>query len=62
MNAKITRRETTYFIEDLGSAFKTRLSGEPIHVGMQVPIMPGQHLWLGGCTLAFDIATEPDSA
>jgi hypothetical protein len=34
---------------------KTRTDGQPVSLGTQVPLFPGQHLWLGGYTVAFDI-------
>jgi pSer/pThr/pTyr-binding forkhead associated (FHA) protein len=54
-HAKLTRRGNRFTVEDLGSAFKTHVDGEQVPVGIQVPIQPGQHLWLGGCVLAFDV-------
>jgi pSer/pThr/pTyr-binding forkhead associated (FHA) protein len=54
-HARLIRRESQFLIEDLGSAFKTRVNGEPVPVGTQVPIHLGQHLWLGGYVLAFDV-------
>ena len=54
-HAKLTRRGNHFTVEDLGSAFKTHVDGEQVPVGIQVPIHPGQHLWLGGCVLAFDV-------
>jgi pSer/pThr/pTyr-binding forkhead associated (FHA) protein len=54
-HAKLTRSGNQFAIEDLGSAYKTRVDGQPIHIGLSVPIKPGQHLWLGGCILAFDV-------
>jgi hypothetical protein len=30
-----------------------------VYVGTQVPIGPGQHLWLGGCVLALDVMESP---
>lgn len=50
-----------FLIEDLGSANKTRIDGQPVPIGKQTPIEPGQHLWLGGCILAFDVVELPDT-
>ncbi|MBC8444597.1 MAG: FHA domain-containing protein, partial [Chloroflexi bacterium] len=50
-----------FLIEDLGSANKTRIDGQPVPIGKQTPIKPGQHLWLGGCILAFDVVELPDT-
>ena len=54
-HAKLTRSGNQFTVEDLGSAYKTRVDGQPLHIGLGVPIQPGQHLWLGGCILAFDV-------
>ena len=54
-HARMTRDGQQFMIEDLGSAYETRINGQAVPIGTQVPIHPGQHLWLGGCTLAFDI-------
>jgi len=54
-HAKLTRQRDKFVVEDLGSAFKTRVDGKVIPVGLQVDIKPGQHLCLGGCILAFDL-------
>jgi pSer/pThr/pTyr-binding forkhead associated (FHA) protein len=54
-HAKLTRRGNEFTVEDLGSAYRTRVNGQPVHIGLSVPIQPGQHLWLGGCILAFDV-------
>lgn len=54
-HARLTRQGHRFLIEDLGSAYETRINGQKVPIGKQVPIQPGQHLWLGGCTLAFDI-------
>jgi len=45
-------------IEDLGSTNKTQVNGQPVPVGTLMPIYPGQHLWLGGYTLAFDVTQK----
>jgi pSer/pThr/pTyr-binding forkhead associated (FHA) protein len=54
-HAQLIRSDQQLLVEDLGSAYKTRIDGRPVYVGTQVPIRPGQHLWLGGCVLALDI-------
>ena len=60
-HAKITRTGDQFMVEDMGSAYKTRLDGQELYIGLQVPIKPGQHLWLGGCVLAFDLVEETPS-
>jgi pSer/pThr/pTyr-binding forkhead associated (FHA) protein len=43
------------YIEDLGSGFGTRLGGELLILGQAVPLKPGDHIWLAGCVLAYDV-------
>ncbi len=43
------------YIEDLGSGFGTRLRGKVLPLGESVPLKPGDHIWLAGCVLAYDI-------
>ena len=43
------------FLEDLGSGFGTRINGRMILIGQAVPLKPGDHIWLGGCVLAYDM-------
>ncbi len=54
-HAKLTLRGEQWMIEDMGSTFKTQVNGQKIYAGIKVPIYPGQHIWLGGYTLAFDV-------
>lgn len=54
-HAIITWRQGLPYIEDLGSGFGTRLNGEMLLLGQAVPLKPGDHIWLGGCVLAYDI-------
>jgi pSer/pThr/pTyr-binding forkhead associated (FHA) protein len=54
-HAKLTRIGNQFTVEDMGSAYKTQIDGQSVHIGVSVPIKPGQHLWLGGCILAFDV-------
>ncbi len=58
-HARITLNRQQFFVEDLGSSFGTQINGERIYGGVQVPIYPGQHLWLGGYTVAFDVIEKP---
>jgi pSer/pThr/pTyr-binding forkhead associated (FHA) protein len=44
-----------HHVEDLGSAAATKLNGVRLHVGEQGLLSPGDHLWLGGCVLAYDV-------
>ena len=43
------------YLEDLGSGFGTRLRGELLTLGQAIPLIPGDHIWLAGCVLAYDI-------
>lgn len=54
-HAIITWRKGVPCLEDLGSGFGTRLNGETLLLGQAVPLKPGDHIWLGGCVLAYDV-------
>jgi len=54
-HAKMIAQRGQFVIQDLGSTYGTRIDGREIAVGAQAPIKPGQHLWLGGYTLVFDV-------
>ncbi len=54
-HAIITWRNHAPYIEDLGSGFGTRLNGEVLMLGQAKPLNPGDHIWLGGCVLAYDV-------
>jgi pSer/pThr/pTyr-binding forkhead associated (FHA) protein len=43
-------------LEDLGSGFGTRLAGDTLLLGQSVGLKPGDHIWLAGCVLAYDVA------
>ena len=43
------------YIEDMGSGFGTKINGELIMMGKAYPLTPGDHIWLGGCVLAYDV-------
>jgi len=45
-------------IEDLGSGFGTRLGGEGLSLGEATALKPGDHIWLAGCVLVYDIETQ----
>jgi pSer/pThr/pTyr-binding forkhead associated (FHA) protein len=55
-HAIITWRDRIPYLEDLGSGFGTRLNGETLFIGQATPLKPGDHIWLGGCVLAYDVA------
>jgi len=54
-HAKIIVRDGGHYVEDLGSASGTRLNGVRIKIGECGLLNPGDHLWLGGCVLAYDV-------
>jgi pSer/pThr/pTyr-binding forkhead associated (FHA) protein len=54
-HAIITWRDRVPHLEDLGSGFGTRLNGQTLFIGQAAPLKPGDHIWLGGCVLAYDI-------
>jgi pSer/pThr/pTyr-binding forkhead associated (FHA) protein len=43
------------YLEDLGSSFGTRIHGELLSLEQSTPLIPGDHIWLAGCVLAYDI-------
>jgi pSer/pThr/pTyr-binding forkhead associated (FHA) protein len=62
--AKVSRRHARLFfkpgnpalyVEDMGSGFGTKINGELIMLGESRALTPGDHIWLGGCVLAYDI-------
>lgn len=54
-HAIITWRDGVPHLEDLGSGFGTRLNGQMLFIGQAASLKPGDHIWLGGCVLAYDI-------
>ncbi len=48
------------FLEDLGSSFGTRLLGEMLPLGRSVVLNPGDHIWLAGCVLAYNLELEKE--
>lgn len=56
-HAMIRWRYGQPYIEDLGSGFGTRFRGEVLQLGQSIPLKPGDHIWLAGCVLAYDIET-----
>ena len=56
-HAIIQWRDDRPYLEDLGSGFGTRVNGKVILIGQAVPLKPGDHIWLGGCVLAYDMET-----
>ena len=54
-HAIIHWRDDNPYLEDLGSGFGTRVNGQMMLIGQAVPLKPGDHIWLGGCVLAYDV-------
>jgi pSer/pThr/pTyr-binding forkhead associated (FHA) protein len=54
-HAAISWRNDNPYLEDLGSPYGTRLNGESLTAYQAVPLRPGDHIWLGGCVLGYDI-------
>lgn len=53
-HVKIVARAGRHYVEDLGSANGTRLNGIRLQLGEIRLLAPADHLWLGGCVLAYD--------
>lgn len=54
-HVKIVARNGRHYLEDLGSANGTKVNGVRIKLGELRLLDPGDHIWLGGCVLAYDI-------
>ena len=54
-HAKITCQERTHSLEDLGSPHGTKINGIPIMLKQTIQLTPGDHIWLGGCVLAYEV-------
>jgi len=54
-HVKIIAREGRHYVEDMGSANGTKFNGLRIKIGELCLLNLGDHLWLGGCILAYDI-------
>ena len=59
-HAKIVARSGRHYLEDLGSASGTQVNGVRVRLGKQHLLNPGDHIWLGGCVLAYDMEYQPD--
>lgn len=46
------------YIEDMGSGFGTRLRGGLLPLSDRKPLMPGDHIWLAGCVLVYDVQVK----
>ncbi|MCB0211804.1 MAG: FHA domain-containing protein [Anaerolineae bacterium] len=54
-HARLEWKEGVPYLEDMGSSFGTRLSGNLLPIGQGTPLYPGDHMWLAGCVLAYDV-------
>ena len=53
-HVKISASNGRHYVEDMGSVNGTKLNGTPIGIGERGLLELGDHLWLGGCVLAYD--------
>lgn len=61
-HVKITVRNGRHYVEDLGSTTGTKLNGVQLEIGKLGLLSPGDHLWLGGCVLTYDVERDPADA
>lgn len=54
-HVKIIARQGRHYVEDMGSANGTKLNGAPLGIGARGLLDLGDHLWLGGCVLVYDV-------
>lgn len=54
-HARIVARDGRHYVTDAGSATGVKLNGSRIKIGEFGLLQPGDHLWLGGCVLAYDV-------
>ncbi len=59
-HVKVIARNGRHYVEDLGSTSGTKLNGVPLRIGELGLLNPGDHIWLGGCVLAYDVESQPD--
>jgi len=57
-HARLIIRKGHHYVEDLGSTSGTKLNGVRLRLGELSMLNPGDHLWLGGCVLNYDIELE----
>ncbi|HET89607.1 MAG TPA: FHA domain-containing protein [Chloroflexi bacterium] len=61
-HVKIVARGGRHYVEDLGSANGTRVNGVAIKLSELRLLSPGDHLWLGGCVLVYDVEPLAEKA
>lgn len=59
-HVKIVANDGRHYVEDLGSANGAKLNGVRMRISELRLLSPGDHLWLGGCVLAYDIQMHSD--
>lgn len=59
-HVKVVARNGRHYVEDLGSTSGTKLNGVPLRIGELGLLSPGDHIWLGGCILAYDVESQSD--
>jgi pSer/pThr/pTyr-binding forkhead associated (FHA) protein len=59
-HVKIIANDGRHYVEDLGSANGAKLNGVRMRISELRLLSPGDHLWLGGCVLAYDVQPEFD--
>jgi pSer/pThr/pTyr-binding forkhead associated (FHA) protein len=57
-HVKILCRGRTHSLEDLGSPHGTKINGVPVLLGQLIQLTPGDHIWLGGCVLAYEVEAK----
>jgi len=57
-HVKIICQGRTHSLEDLGSPHGTKINGMPVLLGQLIQLTPGDHIWLGGCVLAYEVEVK----
>ena len=57
-HAKIICQGRTHSLEDLGSPHGTKINGTPVLLEQTIQLTPGDHIWLGGCVLAYEVEVK----
>jgi CheY-like chemotaxis protein/pSer/pThr/pTyr-binding forkhead associated (FHA) protein len=57
-HVKILCQGRTHSLEDLGSPHGTKINGTLVLLGQTIRLTPGDHIWLGGCVLAYEVEVK----